>query len=114
MDWMDLETWKWSQEQKYMMHVRKSPSLPTFELSSPVLSLVAMEMHEVMNELHALYGAWVKDKGNTDDSIDLRDVILCRLTLVRRLSRGMSKARKGPLRWFEAKEIDSCLELSGA
>lgn len=35
-----------------------------------------MAMHEVMNELHALYGAWVKDQGNSDDSIDIGDVIL--------------------------------------
>ncbi|KAM5511237.1 hypothetical protein FOXYSP1_11337 [Fusarium oxysporum f. sp. phaseoli] len=53
-----------------------------------------MEMHEVMNELHALYGAWVKDQGNSNDSIDIHDI--------RRLSRGM---RQGFLRTFEAKRL---------
>lgn len=72
-----------------IMHVRTSSSLPTFEPS-----LVAMEMHEVMNELHALYGAWVKDQGNSNDSIDIHDI--------RRLSRGM---RQGLLRTFEAKRL---------
>jgi glutathionylspermidine synthase len=50
-----------------------------------------MEMHEAMNELHTLYGAWVRDQGNSDDNMDII-----------RLSRGM---RKGLLRSFEAKRL---------